>query len=170
MGNKSPLLCLKLKVPSALFKGSKISLKHPPIEKDGHILIPREVTELLGLKSDCDYTDLDSINSVKLVFSEMGLLIFDDGEDFVGLTTERDTHLLLSLAHSFIFDIDFVDLSHDYAPATDKEREGFIRIGRQLRDMLLARNNKHPFVFGSQDIFDKLRAIYSAGEETCEYN
>ena len=165
----APLLCLKLKCPAALFNGEKVTLSAAPFEKKNKIFIPKEVLTLLGIECEEEYKPLDSIKEPPLVFSGMGLLIFDNGDDFKSLSVEKDKKLLLAIAHSFIFEINTDKLGKEYAPATKEEREGFQRVGRQIRDMLLAKNNKHPFVFGSQEIFDKLRDIYTCGKKTSEY-
>ena len=164
---KAPLLCLKINVPRALFNGGSVKLDACPIKQDGKTLIPSHALSLLGIKCNCKYTPIDEVDGIKIIENEMGLIFLDD--EPITLTVENDTAYMLTLAHSFIFEIDVPRLADSYAPATDYERDGFIRVGKQLTDILLERNNTHPFVFGTQEIFDKLRRIYSLADGSTEY-
>ena len=166
-----PSLCLKIGVSAALCNGKRVALGNAPKrDGEGGVLIPTEALALVGINNDGEYAALDSVSGISKVYEDMGLVFFDKDGDFPALDTERDMEYILSIAHSFIFEIEVDRLAPagDYAPATDEERSGFIRVGEDIRRMLLKRNNTHPFIFGTQDIFDKLRAIYASDEETDE--
>ncbi len=162
----APTLCLKLNVPYALHNGERVTLASSPKNEDGKILIPKEALSLLGITAENEYAELSTLGDINVVYEDMGLIFLDTSSDYPALDTEGDLVYILSLAHSFIFDVFVGRLARDYAPATDSERERFIKVGEDLRDRLLKRNNTHPFVFGTQEIFDKLRAIYSSDEES----
>ena len=174
---KAPILCLKLKVPRALYDGEKIDLDGYPIKHEGETLVPKCVLELLDIESRDElvtldgeeYVRLDSIDDICYLENEMGLIFFDT--EPVTLTTKNDTPFMLELAHKFIFEVPFGKITaKDYAPATESERADFKALGLTLRELLLKRNNKHPFLFGTQDIFDKLRATYEAKDGSDLYN
>ncbi len=163
---KAPMLCLKINVNRALFNGVKISLDSCPIKQDGKTLIPKYVLELLNIEcseSVKDYFTLDSVENIFYLENEMGLIFFDT--EPITLSEENDMEYILSLAHSFIFEADFIKIGGQYAPATDTERTAFLKLGAEIRELLLKRNNTHPFVFGSQDIFDRLRRLYLSSED-----
>ena len=162
----APTLCLKLNVPYALHNGERVTLASSPKNEDGKIFIPKEALSLLGITAENEYAELGTLGDINVVYEDMGLIFLDTSFNYPALDTEGDLVYILSLAHSFIFDVSVGRLARDYAPATDSEREGFIKVGEELRDRLLKRNNTHPFVFGTQEIFDKLRAIYSSDEES----
>lgn len=162
----APTLCLKVNVPFALHNGERVTLASSPKNEDGKIFIPKEALSLLGITAENEYAELGTLGDINVVYEDMGLIFLDTSFDYPALDTEGDLVYILSLAHSFIFDVSVGRLAQDYAPATDSEREGFIKVGEELRDRLLKRNNTHPFVFGTQEIFDKLRAIYSSDEES----
>ena len=93
-------------------------------------------------------------------------LIFLDSEP-ITLTVGKDTPFMLDLAHEFIFEVKYLPINaKDYAPASEMDRFGYAVLGNKICDMLRARNNTHPFLFGSQDIFDRLRAFYSSSDES----
>ena len=162
----APTLCLKVNVPFTLHNGERVTLASSPKNEDGKIFIPKEALSLLGITAENEYAELGTLGDINVVYEDMGLIFLDTSPSYPSLDTERDLVYILSLAHSFIFDVSVGRLAQDYAPATDSEREGFIKVGEELRDRLLKRNNTHPFVFGTQEIFDKLRAIYSSDEES----
>ncbi len=162
----APTLCLKVNVPYALHNGERVTLASSTKNEDGKIFIPKEALSLLGITAENEYAELGTLGDINVVYEDMGLIFLDTSPSYPSLDTERDLVYILSLAHSFIFDISVGRLAQDYAPATDSERKGFIKVGEELRDRLLKRNNTHPFVFGTQEIFDKLRAIYSSDEES----
>lgn len=162
----APTLCLKVNVPYALHNGERVTLASSTKNEDGKIFIPKEALSLLGITAENEYAELGTLGDINVVYEDMGLIFLDTSPSYPSLDTERDLVYILSLAHSFIFDVSVGRLAQDYAPATDSEREGFIKVGEELRDRLLKRNNTHPFVFGTQEIFDKLRAIYSSDEES----
>lgn len=161
-----PLICLKVGVPYALCKGERIALTKSPVKDSKRILLPAEALASIGISCDGDYVDLDSLAGLKLVYEGMGLIYLDKNKDYPTLDTDSDLVQILSIAHSFIFDVQVGRLASNYAPATDSEREGFVKVGKTVRDMLLKRNNVHPFLFGTQEIFDKLRAIYTSDEDS----
>ena len=166
---KAPLLCLKTGVPSALYNGQRINLDNPPKIIDRTTMIPKEALALVGINCAEEYIALEKIEGISKVYEDMGLIFFDHDENYPSLDTERDLHYILSLAHAFIFEIEVGPLGNQYLPATDSEREGFMKVGKTLLDTLLKRKNTHPFVFGSQKIFDSLRKIYTSGENNEEY-
>ena len=166
---KTPLLCLKTGVASALHNGQKIKLQNPPRIIDGITMIPKEALALVGISCDEEYIALEKVEGIAKIYEDMGLIFFDRDENYPSLDTEKDLHYILSLAHAFIFEIEVGPLGNQYLPATDSEREGFMKVGKTLLDTLLKRNNTHPFVFGSQKIFDDLRKIYTSGENNEEY-
>lgn len=167
---KTPVLCLKLNVARALYNGKCVPLDGCPIkDEDKNTLIPSCALELLDIENpakDSEYVRLDSLTDICYCENEMGLIFFD--EEPITLTVENDLEYMLSLAHSFIFEISVGKLAPagDYAPATDKEREGFVKVGEEIREKLLKRNNTHPYLFGSQRIFDRLRDIYSSDKDS----
>ena len=146
----APTLCLKVNVPYALHNGERVTLASSPKNEDGKIFIPKEALSLLGITAENEYAELGTLGDINVVYEDMGLIFLDTSHSYPSLDTERDLVYILSLAHSFIFDISVGRLAQDYAPATDSEREGFIKVGEELRDRLLKRNNTHPFVFGTQ--------------------
>ena len=170
---KIPTLCLKLNVPYVLCEGEKTALRNAPMKNGEKILIPKEALTLVGISVGEDYIDSNAIEGLNKVYEDMGLIFFDRSEDAPLLSTESDLKHILSIAHSFIFEIEVGSLNPDlhYAPATDEERCGFMKVGKQLVDTLLKRNNTHPFLLGSQNIFDSLRKIYTSakGSKECEY-
>ena len=163
---KAPDLCLKINVPFALHNEKRVALASSPKKEGGKILIPKEALALIGIEAKDEYVELGALEDINVVYEGMGLIFLDTDFDMPALDTERDLIHILSLAHAFIFDIPVGRLARDYAPATDSEREGFKRVGERVRDMLLERKNVHPFVFGTQEIFDKLRLVYSSDEES----
>ena len=166
---RSPVLCLKVGVPAVLFNDSRAEIKNPPVKTASDILIPKEALELVGISANEEYTPLSSLDELNTVYAEMGLVFLDTSRDYPALDTEGDMPFILSVAHKFIFEIKTEQLGTDYLPATEEERKSFMRVGRELLDMLLKRKNTHPFVLGSQDVFDKLRKIYTDGTQTKEY-
>ena len=168
---KIPTLCLKLNVPFALCNGKKIALVNAP-KKDGEkTLIPTEALAKVGIVKNGDYVELGSLKELNKVYDAMGLIFLDSSDVLNTLDTERDLADILSIAHSFIFEIEVGPLNRElrYAPATDEERSGFMKVGKRLVDTLISRNNTHPFLFGSQSIFDSLRGIYTGAKETDVY-
>lgn len=165
---KAPSLCLKLNVGRALYNGMRVELKNPPIQKDGETLIPKDALVLIGINSDESYLPLSAVTGLKKVYEDMGLIFFDKDDDYPALDTEEDLPFILSVAHSFIFEIVVGPIGKEYRAANDEERAGFVKVGNQLLEILKKRNNTHPFLFGTQDIFDNLRKIYSSDEETEE--
>ena len=175
---KTPILCLKLNVPRALYNGEKIELDGCPIKHEGETLVPKCVLELLDIESHDgfvaqdgeEYVRLDSLEDICLLENEMGLIFFD--EEPIALTTKNDAKFMLELAHSFIFEVPYGKLgpAGAYAPATESERADFKALGLTLRELLLKKNNTHPFLFGDKKIFDRLRAIYNSHDESEEYN
>ena len=163
---KAPLLCLKIGVCAALCDGERVALKNPPAKDGDNTLIPTEALAAVGIKREGEYVDLADIHELKAVYEDMGLIFLHNDISYPTLSTEDDLHFILSVAHSFIFEVKTGRLAGAYAPATDEEREGFKRVGKTLVGMLLERKNKHPFLLGSQEIFDKLRKIYTDGEGT----
>ena len=162
---KAPLLCLKLGVPSALCNGKRVALSSAPYADENKTYIPCEALKAVGIEANGEFTELSELLNLNMVYEGMGLLFLDNGEAYE-LSLADDLVYILSLAHRFIFEIEVGDLGKDYAPATESEREGFKRLGKELRDRLLARNNTHPYLFGSKDVFDKLRAVYNSDEES----
>lgn len=160
---KIPFLCLKADVPYALYKGERVALSSAPRIEDGIFMLPKDAVKLLGMESSSEYTPSNAIDGFFKVYEGMGLLYLDN-ENSEKLDVQTDKVAILTIAHSFIFDVKVPQLADDYAPATDTEREGFIRVGNELCDILRKRGNTHPFVFGTQDIFDRLRDIYSKKE------
>lgn len=167
--NNTPALCIKANVKRALVNGSKVDLEKSPVVENGRTLIPREALALIGISADKEYVAADELVDVRVVYEGMGLVFIDTDKDAPLLDTERDKKTILSLAHSFIFEIDTPSLAYDYAPATDEERAEFKRVGHELAEMLLKRGNKHPFLLGSEKVFDKLRDMYLGGEGTEEH-
>ena len=165
---KIPALCLKANVHRALHNGKRVDLKNAPIYKDGEMLIPKEALALVGIRSENEYRSANDVAGISKVYEDMGLIFFDTDKDYPALDTGNDIGFILSVAHSFIFEITVGTLGKDYAPATDRERADFKRVGTQIRDMLLKRNNTHPFIYATDDIFDALCKIYSSECETEE--
>ena len=165
----TPLLCLKINVKRALVGGVKMRLENPPVTENGKILIPTEALTLVGISAEGDYVVLEDVKRLRVVYQGMGLIFLHNTLDIEKFNTERDISTILSLAHSFIFEIDTPRLAKDYAPATEEERREFLRVGTEIREMLENRGNKHPFLLGSQEVFDKLHNIYLGGEGTDEY-
>ena len=166
---KAPLLSLKLNVQRALFDGEKTTLDKAPRKLDGVLEVPKSALALIGVECDEDYVALDKIEGFFTLENEMGLIFID--KEPITLTTKDDQAYLLELAHSFIFEIPYAKITaKDYAPATSEERTAFLTLGTDVRELLLKRNNTHPFLFGTQEIFDKLRAIYNSKDGSEEYN
>ena len=167
---KYPILCLKLNVRAALVNGERIVLDSAPFMDNGSVMIPKAALSAAGIDAYDEYTTLDCINGVYKLYNEMGLIIMDSSEDILSLTTENDKMYLLTLANSFIFDIPLVKLTiGSYAPATDEEREGFVRVGDYALSILKSRNNTHPFLFANEEVFTKLRSIYEADDGSNEH-
>ena len=160
---KTPILCLKLNVPRALFDSKKVSLEAAPVKRDGVTLVPKSALALLGIECDSEYKPLDAIDCMEKLENEMGLIFFDS--EPITLTTKSDVAFMLELAHRFIFETPYGKITaKEYSPATESERADFKALGLTLREILLNRNNTHPFLFGNQEVFDNLRAIYESGE------
>jgi len=167
---KNPWLCLKTNCSSALFNGKKVHLECAPKNENGKILIPKSALDLLSIQTQNDYTSFDDISGVYKIKNDMGLIFFSDDEDILSLSMENDLHYMLSLANSFIFDIPLVKLSKHYAPATKEEREGFRMVGDYVLSILKSRNNKHPYILASKEVFDHLKSIYETKSPEEEYN
>ena len=167
--SKDPTLCLKLNVPRALFNGKKVNLEAAPVRINGKTMIPTSALKLLGIECESDYAPLESIKEYATFEDAMGLVFIDASE--LKLSLDIDVAHKLELAHEFIFELPYTNIiANDYAPATEMERFSFALLGTKVRDLLLKRNNTHPFLFGSSEIFDKLRAIYNANDGSDEYN
>ena len=164
-----PTLCLKANVSAALVNGKRVTLSAPPKQTEDGLLIPKEALALVGINAAEGYVSSNEISGLYTVYEGMGLLFLNKEDGHPGYDTEADLVEILTLAHSFIFDIEVGKLALDYAPATAEEREGFIKVGRRIRSLLLERSNTHPFLFGTQEIFDKLRKIYSSADGSEEY-
>ena len=164
----TPILCLKTNVKRALVGGVKMRLENPPVTENGKTLIPTEALTLVGVACEGEYVALEDVKGLKVVYNGMGLIFLDNSKKCTVLSTERDMSTILSLAHSFIFEVDTPSLAKDYAPATEEERCEFLRVGTELREMLERRGNKHPFILGNQDVFDRLREFYLSDKETDE--
>lgn len=164
-----PTLCLKANVSAALVNGKRVTLSAPPKQTADGLFIPKEALALVGINAAEGYVSSNEISGLYTVYEGMGLLFLNKEDGHPGYDTEADLVEILTLAHSFIFDIEVGRLSQDYAPATAEEREGFVRVGQHLRSLLLERSNTHPFLFGTQEIFDKLRKIYSSADGSEEY-
>ncbi len=166
---RHPNLVLKLNVPFALKDGEKITLDYAPVRKaDGTVLVPAFI-EGFGGKTEKfeekDYFALESLDTNKK-FDEMGCIILDKEIDVSAITREEDLNLMLHWMGEFIFDIEKIPMQRTYAPATPEERAGFRRVGEDIKARLLARNNKHPYLFATQEVFDKIHAAYLSDEET----
>lgn len=164
-----PTLCLKANVSAALVNGKRVTLSAPPKQTADGLIIPKEALALVGINAVEGYVSSNEISGLYTVYEGMGLLFLNKEDGHPGFDTEKDLVEILTLAHSFIFDIEVGRLSQNYAPATAEEREGFIKVGRRIRSLLLERSNTHPFLFGTQEIFDKLRKIYSSADGSEEY-
>ena len=172
---KTPLLCLKLGVPRALYNGKKINLDACPTKRGPDTVIPKSVLALVG--AEChemtvidgkEYARLDTLGGVYTLENEMGLIFLDS--EPVTLSVKNDLAFMLELAHSFIFEVKYPTfIKNDYAPASEMERFTFALLGKEIRELLLKRNNTHPFLFGNKDIFDKLRAIYNSKDGSDAY-
>ena len=166
----TPKLCLKVGVPRALVNGEKVSLGYAPKNTDTTVLIPAEALAKIGIQCDKDYVDVKDITGINVHTNSMGLVFIDESDDVIKLDALKDTSYMLSLAHKFIFEVPYIKFaSNDYAPATPEEREGFVAMGDKILELLTAKNNTHPFLFGGKDVLDKLRAIYKSGEGSTEY-
>ena len=166
---RHPNLVLKLNVPFALKDGEKITLDYAPARKaDGTVLVPAFI-EGFGGKAEKfegkDYFALESLDTNKK-FDEMGCIILDKEIDVSAITREEDLNLMLHWMGEFIFDIEKIPMQRTYAPATPEERAGFRRVGEDIKARLLARENKHPYLFATQEVFDKIHAAYLSDEET----
>ena len=164
----APSLCLKINVKRALVGGVKMKLETPPITENGKILLPTEALTLVGITAEGEYVALEDVKGLRVVYEGMGLIFLSNSTEYKKLDGEKDRKAILSLAHSFIFEIDTPRLAKDYAPATEEERREFLRVGTELREMLERRGNKHPFLLGNQDVFDRLREFYLSDKETDE--
>ena len=165
----TPTLCLKKDVRAALINGKRMELSLAPKRDADSLLIPKEALSLVGIDVSCDYVSSGEIEGLYTVYEGMGLIFLDKDGTHPGYDTESDLVEILTIAHSFIFEIEVGSLGRDYAPATQKERDGFVRVGEKVRSLLLDRGNTHPFIFGTQQIFDKLRRIYTLGVDNAEY-
>lgn len=161
---RKPLLCLKLNVPRALVDGKRVDLCCAPTKSGDTVLIPKCALELVGVECKEEYVAPEALDGLFTVYEGMGLIFLDKDKSFPVFTTEGDLDAILAIAHSFIFEIEVGKLAarDHYAPATDDERAGFKKVGKSIREMLLKKENKHPFLFGTQDIFDKLREAYAS--------
>ena len=167
--HKTPKLCLKINVPRALLNGRKVELSAPPVKKDGKTMIPASALAMVGIETADDYIALDDVTGINVCENEMGLIFLDS--EPITLTVGKDTAFMLELAHSFIFEVKYLSiLAKDYAPASEMDRFGYAVLGTKVRNMLKERNNTHPFLFGSSEIFDKLREIYNSKDGSDVYN
>ena len=166
---RHPNLVLKLKVPYALKDGEKISLDYAPARKaDGTVLVPAFI-EGFGGKAETfegkKYFALESLDCYKK-FDEMGCIILDKEADVSSINRTEDLDLMLHWMGQFIFDVEKIPMTRSYGPATAEERAGFRRVGEDIKARLLARENKHPYLFATQEVFDKIHAAYLSEEQT----
>ena len=166
---RHPNLVLKLNVPFALKDGEKITLDYAPARKpDGTVLVPAFIEGFGGTREtfkEKAYFALESLQANKK-FDEMGCIILDNEIDVSKIDREEDLDLMLHWMGEFIFDIEKVPMQRYYAPATTEERAGFRRIGEDIKARLLARENKHPYLFATQEVFDKIHAAYVSDKES----
>ncbi len=167
--DRHPNLILKLKVPFALKDGEKIALEYAPVRKEnGTVLIPAFIKEFGGKTETFEgkeYFALDTLAANKK-FDEMGCIILDKEIAVSEINREDDLDLMLHWMGEFIFDYERVPMQKSYAPATPEERAGFRRIGLDIKARLLARENKHPYLFATQEIFDKIHDAYMDEKDT----
>jgi len=160
---RHPNLVLKINVPFALKDGEKITLAYAPARKaDGTVLVPAFIEDFGGTAENYEgkaYFALDSLEANKK-FDEMGCIILDKEIDVSKIDRKDDLDRMLHWMGEFIFDIEKVPMGKYYAPATPEERAGFKRVGEDIKNRLLARNNKHPYLISKPGILDTLHEIY----------
>ena len=167
--NKTPKLCLKINTCNALFNGERITLDSAPVVENEKIIIPSSALELLNIKTDKNPVDFDTIEGIYKWKSCMGVILFSEDDSILNLSDEKDLKYILTLANSFIFEIPQLELSKEYAPATETERESYKALGEHVYSILKSRNNKHPYLLADQSVFDKLRNIYLSNDGSDEY-
>ncbi len=165
---RHPNLILKLNVPFALKDGEKIALEYAPARKaDGTVLIPAFIKDFGGKTEVFEGKKYFALNSLKAStkFDEMGCIMIDNEIDLSCINREDDLDLMLHWMGEFIFDIEKIPMTRTYGPATAEEREGFKRVGEDIRGRLLARNNKHPILVSKPGILDTLHEIYRTNSD-----
>ncbi len=162
---KAPLLVLKTGVCHALVNGEKCDIQHAPKIDGGKLLIPSEALKLAGINAEGGYTPFEEIDGLCKAENSMGMIFLDSDKEAVSLDERKDIEFISYLAHRFIFDIDYARMNTSaYAPATEEERAEFKKLGAHILSLLRARNNTHPYVFATADVFEKLKSIYRSDD------
>jgi len=156
----------KVGCPNALLGGVKTRLSAAPVKRDGEIFLPLEAlpagaaaakTEEIG---GVTFAPLSAITGVYAKTDEMGLVILDENKEILAISRESNMNDMLLLMGKFMFDIEKVPMNREYAPATEEEKAGFTRVGKDALAKLLAHSPKHPLLFANDALFAKLRTIW----------
>ena len=160
-------LAMKLKVKFALKDGEKIKLAHEPFESEGEIWLPVEACdfEFDRRKSfdGVEFGSLSSVNGLYTKFDDMGLIIVDGDESITKINRDENLYDMTSLMSSFIYELPSVEISMEYAPATEREIRDFKAVAKEV--MKLGEGKRHPVLFADNEKFAKLRAVYE-GEDS----
>ena len=62
---KTPLLCMKVGVTSALYNGQRVKLDTAPVRQDGKILIPTDALAKAGIACEDKYVALEDVKALK---------------------------------------------------------------------------------------------------------
>ena len=157
---------LKVGCPNALLGGVKTRLSAAPVKRDGEIYLPIEALPAAASAAKTEeiggiaFAPLSAITGVYTKTDDMGLVILDTNPEILDISRKSNMNAMLLLMGKFMFDIEKIPMNREYAPVTEEEKAGFMRVGKDALAKLLAHSPAHPFLFANAEIFAKLHAIW----------
>ena len=165
---RKPKLALRLGSRRALIDGVRVTLDCEPIMNGEDVLIPlsalsgQEATGTVKIKEGSYAT---GVKGLYKNIDSMGLIMLDTDGEITRLNHIEHKSYMMNIMAEMLFDIERVDMSNGYAPATESQREAFLRIGEDIVRRMNEASATHPMAFSSTDVFERLCAIYR-GEPT----
>ncbi len=154
---------MKLGLKYALIDGEKTALSSAPKIENGDVLIPADAASALGIECSGEYIRYSDIPCPK-VYS-MDMILVNRTEPFES-GIERDKRYMVSVARRFVFDIPHVDITAEYAPAAESDREKYRALGEHIYSLLKAHSKAHPYILASKESFSRIREAYLSDEDT----
>lgn len=160
-------LVMKLGVKRALINGVKTDIEASPRKFEGEVWLPASACSFGFAKTrsfdGIEFGALSSIKDMFFKYDDMGIIIADADSSVTKINRKENLYDMTSLASRFIYEIDYVKISEEYAPATEKEIEGFKAVADKAINLAIGK--KHPVLFADKEKFAKIKAIYN-GEDS----
>lgn len=166
-----PAVALRLGSQKALINGVRTMLGAAPFLRDGVVYLPTDA--LVDVQPSGEIITeggakfATAVKDAYINIDSMGLIMIDRDPEITTLNHNEHRDYMMNLMAEMLFDIERVPMkAGQYAPATEEQRAAYKRIGADIIARLGARGAVHPCIFGSAEIFARLRELYERGEES----